>query len=466
MNMYEPKLKRLNQYYKLACGHRDSLSIFVERVAENVIRVHRQFYIYNEFYNFYINNQYENRLDFRDAVNDISLDEFFDLLDKFIDRNINSKNHLVANELREIKIRYIENDFHSNDIETNHIEEFIDDINDVFVRYYFSLTSNSFASDETIYNKVNENIDKCINYNSEIHYEDYEEKPNIHPATGEEHLYELRVYNVGQANCSALIKYKDDTKTDYKVIMVYDLGYQKSNGKNSQLEKMIEKIDGDTTILISHFHSDHINNIVNHLLILTTRWLFPKYEGKNKKGLKTFQTLIKIATIKTFSGTLYNFPVPYSFSENISIHQYLKAIKGDRNQTSLTNSHCLVCKVSIGAKDVLIPGDALYGEYGDGLLLDNNKKYDYILVPHHGCKYDGNTAANRKMRIAKFIGNDTIGIVMCGKNNYGHANENHLSWFQPNNVHLFSGSVIYDDAKNHIRTCNNIKVDYYKIEFN
>ena len=84
--------------------------------------------------------------------------------------------------------------------------------------------------------------------------------PKEYEDTQESDLFELRVYNVGQANCSALIKYTDYGKTDYKVVVVFDYGVE-GNNSNKSLKEMLSKIDEKTTIIISHFDVDHINNI-------------------------------------------------------------------------------------------------------------------------------------------------------------------------------------------------------------
>jgi len=456
-------LNSLIQYHRGLCYDRDSLSLFVEYCGNNTVRVHRQFYVYDEFKSFLTENDFEkDKLNLKDTVNDIELNQFGALLIKLInERSINFDDERIIDELL-IMVEKFRFDKENNNNEEV-IEKYLDDINEVFCKYCFSINDNAFRYDEVIYSKINELVN-ITEYNPSIHYEDYVDgcKPEIEPVHNV-NLYELRVYNVGQANCSALIKYKSEEKNDYDVIVVFDLGYQKNFKTNNKLDDMIKKINGGTTIVISHYDSDHINNIANHLYITTSRWIFPNYDGKGKKALKTFQTLLKVAKKKTGSGTIHSFPSPFNISPNISIHQYSGVRKLDPYQSTLMNSKCLVCKLSIGEKDILIPADALYEEFGSELVLPNNKKYDFVLIPHHGCKYIGKASARRTIKIWKFIDEHTVGYVMCGKNNYGHANDNHISWF--NNVNFFNNTFIYDDNKNLINVNKTEETDFLPIHF-
>ena len=455
----------LIQYFKLMCGKRDALSLFVEYCGDNKIRVHRQFYVHSQFETFMTSDHHDFRsLNFRDATGDIDIAEFSKLLFKLTKKRDKTKDdEAFVDELSKILVNsYLFERFDDNE---QIIENILDRLNDVFCKYYFSINDNSFHYDNYVYNRVNLLLDS-VPYNSEIHFDDYEEgcKPAIEPIL-ENELHELRIYNVGQANCSALIKYTDTNKKDYKVIIVFDLGFQRRFCCNKALEEMINKIDFDTTILISHYDNDHINNIADHLYLTTYRWIFPNYDGRGKKALKTFQMLLKVAVKKVGSRTIYNFPTPFNFSPNISIHQYSGKRIGDSYQSTLMNSKCLVCKLSIGGKDILIPADALYEEYGDELVLPNGKKYDYIFVPHHGCKYVAKALAGPSLKIWNFIDDNTIGVVMCGKNNYGHANIDHLSWFSFRNIHSFEGAFCYKDAKSVIASIGDIDGEYYPINF-
>lgn len=456
-------INQLFGYVKNLCKDRDSLSLFVEYIGDYNVRIHRQYYNHDQFSSFLFygdNNQI--KIDLKDSVCDVHFKYFLKLLNRLVEK----EDSFVTQDsfYRKLKSALEENypfeTDHENEFESR-VEEFLNKINDVFTQYYFSISDKTFHEDEAVYSRINTLIE-LIDYNPDEHYEDFRkiDRPEIEEIT-DNGRFEIRIYNVGQANCSALIKYLDDSKTNYKVIMVFDFGFQKKNGKNSALEEMISKIDSQTTILISHFDSDHINNIANHTN-LSNRWIFPNYEGKKKRALKTFQVLMQVAKKKTLSGTVYRFPIPFNLSPNISIHQYTGVTKGDSFQSTLMNSQCLVCKISANGKDILIPADALYEEFGDELVLEN-KQYDYIIVPHHGCEYVSASSAITTLKIRKIIGEDTVGYVMCGKNTYGHANEDHLSWFKNSSIHMFYGNYIYDHFHNAIAKHTIEKVDYHKI---
>lgn len=455
--LYNRKAYSLLRHSRIRSHNRNAMSFFIEPSEDGGVRIHKQFYIQEQYQNFISNVQNElDSIDIKESVADIDFNLFERAIKTLLSRKTkNEHERLFLGMLRSFwnKHRYYESD---NDDESK--QEWFRDLNEIFRKYYYSLEDSSFHTEEYVYNAVN----RICNYTIE-HYVDFNDvdRPEIEPVDDPD-LFELRIYNVGQANCSALIKYLDRAKKDYKVVMVFDFGYQRS-GNNMKLDEMISKIDSSTTILISHFHNDHINNITHHLTLRTNRWLFPDCHPNNFMANKIYAALVKVATGKTSSGILYRFPVPFRFSDNILVDQYLGNRIHGWPRRSLINAKCLVCKISIREKDILIPGDALYEDYGDALILENNKKYDYILVPHHGCKYINKTVASHMLKIWNFVDDNTVGFVMCGKNNYGHANENHLSWFK--NFSLFDKSGIYDDNKNLIRTVSVIAEDFFAIHF-
>lgn len=455
--LYNRKTYSLLRHSRIRSHNRNAMSFFIESSEDGGVRIHKQFYIQEQYQNFISNVQNElDSIDIKESVADIDFNLFERAIGTLLSRKTkNEHERLFLIMLRSFwnKHRYYESD---NDDESK--QEWFRDLNDIFRKYYYSLEDNSFHTEEHVYNAVN----TICNYTIE-HYVDFNDvdRPEIEPVDDPD-LFELRIYNVGQANCSALIKYLDRTKNDYKVVMVFDFGYQRS-GNNIKLDEMISKIDSSTTILISHFHNDHINNITDHLTLRTNRWLFPDCHPNNFKANKIYAALVKVASGKTSSGILYRFPVPFHFSDNILVDQYLGNRIHGGPRRSLINAKCLVCKISIRGKDILIPGDALYEDYGDALILENNKKYDYILVPHHGCKYIDKSFTFNDAKIKDFVGNNTIGFVQCGKNSYGHANINHLGLYSVANE--FYGTSFYDDNKKLLGVSKRKYEDFYSISF-
>ncbi len=446
-----------NKFYS---KKRDSLSLYFEYAGSvELIRVHKVYYIAKEFKELTQDNGTIDALDLKESIIDLGT---FDLLESIEELayklNNQSKKNDVENDLSK-SLFLIINQFGRINLKEQ-TNEFISMLNSVFLKYRFSINENAFFIDD-IYEEIDNKIE-FINFERKSLFDFKEDNEpqldNISP--DESYLYELRVFNVGQANCSALIKYKDDKKKDYDVVVVFDLGYQKKNGKNSKLDEMISKIDNNTTIIISHFHQDHINNITKHCQIMTNRWVFPSCDPSKHKAYKVFQALLCVATKKTYSGNVYVFPTPYSLSFNLSIHQHNGKATDFYQKGDNVNAQSLVCDLSIGEKRVLIPGDALYEEY-DTLNLDS--PFDFVLVPHHGCLYSDKQNTPKVKKINRVVGKDTYGIASCGYNTYGHANISHLSWYS--NYYLFNNVKIYDDNKNHLKTSYVKREDYFPVVF-
>ena len=332
-------------------------------------------------------------------------------------------------------------------------ERFLDDVNNVFFDYYYSFKDFSFREDD-LASEINGLIELSLNNRNYGNIEDW-----LLPAipSWESHLYEFRVFHVGQANCSALIKYNFD-KSDYRVVAVFDFGCELAYRNNKALNEMIDKIDCSTVILISHFDLDHFNNIADHLLVTTCRWIFPDYDGKKKKASKIFQVLLKVALRKTGVARPFVLTGRLALSPNIQIAQRPNTWPIDPYQSSMINSRCVVSSISINGKNVLIPADALYSEIRSEIPLFDDG-YDYVLVPHHGCNY----RESSEKPSSGIIGDKTVGVVLCGKNHYGHASISHLSLY--NRLFLFEGSQLYDSKKHLLAKTKDNNVDFFTIEF-
>ena len=237
------KLHSLFQFYQPFCGSRDALSLFVEYLGDNTLRVHRQFYNHSEFSNFFLQerNDYE-KMDYRDVTNDISFLEFDNLIFQIIDNP--SFYGEFCYEMRNA-VHNIFNLERNDDEFDTFIENSLNLINDVFCQYFYLLKEKRFVNDNATYSKALR-LTETIKAYDENSIDDFSSKPKIDDIVDGE-LYELRVFNVGQANCSALIKYNDKSKTDFDVVMVYDLGFQSKHHVNKELDKMINKINSDTT---------------------------------------------------------------------------------------------------------------------------------------------------------------------------------------------------------------------------
>ncbi len=420
---------------------RNALSLYFEYEDDDKNRVHRQFYISSElikFFNGKLNDL--SQLNFKDTINDIDIAEFTRLLKKILDKkNKNECEDEFAYALSKYAERLLNYD-QNLDITPFYIEQYIEIINDLFSQYYYSLDDKTIHKHKDITKKTIDDLINKVNAKKQP-LSTYLLLPKKVEEIIDKSLYELKIYNVGQANCSALVKHTDRAKSNYKVLMVFDFGYQ-TKRINDDLDDMLNKIDSNTIMLISHFHSDYFNNIVKRINMPSKYWILLNCDFCAFKGLIPFQMLLNVITNNLCSVYVYD-KCTY-ISPNILIYQRTDNKIGDLYQHSLINSQCFVCKLSIDKTNVLIPADALYGDFGNELVLSDNKKYDHIVIPHHGCKYVSTKYASSSIAsiINKYLGDNTVGYLMCGKNNYGHANINHMFWYGEKNKSFLSNHFL------------------------
>lgn len=438
-------------------GKRDSISFYFEPVRHGeFVKIHRVFYVNQEFEQLARGDYNKQEINARDSVNTLSLRDFYRSI-QALSRLDNALSLPLPDELERAVCSFL--DGVEGREPSREVHEQIDALNLAFFKYRYSLVNRRFALDETA-----PMVDSIINTVpfTEDRLDDFQEgdEPRIDAISPSElSRIEYRVYNVGQASCSALIKYTDSSNRDYRVIAVFDFGYRNPGKRNASLDEMISKIAPDTTIVISHFHRDHINNITRHCSTYTKRWVFPSCDTSKVKAYKLFQALVLVAKKKTRSGNIYIFPTPYCFSPNLKIVQNTGGIK-DRYQKSEANAQSIVCELSIGRKTVLIPGDALYEDFA---TLNNGRPFDLVVVPHHGCLYSSRSVTPSVAAIRQMVGPETIGVVSCGKNPYKHANTTHLSWFRE--AILFQDGTAYDDYGSKIAWPSLEAGDYYSFRF-
>ncbi len=339
-------------------------------------------------------------------------------------------------------------------------EELADSLNEIFYGLAFDSKLRSYTRSALF-----DDIERAFNL-----YEEAAKDPKIlQSPIVEENIdtepeqYEFRIYSVGQANCSALIRYIDQDKKDYRVIVVFDFGRaSRKRSANPSLQEMINKIDDRTAILISHFDNDHINNITNYTQKKTDRWLFPPCTNmRSQKANLLFYALLKCAQRKTSNGSISIYKTPFNLSPQIRITQYKGTRKGDPYQSTVCNSACLVASIRAEHVSILIPADALYEEFDASV---QNESYTHILIPHHGCYYPLAACG----AISKMLDSERVhGVVQCGTNRYGHANVEHLRRYR--DVHYFYGTKFYQDRNTVAKKPRNAHGgygDYYFISFN
>ena len=338
----------------------------------------------------------------------------------------------------------------------DNLEILVDKLNKVFDCYEYSVTENEIYKNEQLYNFITRKIDKYYEFL------DIKEKPefSLQDSEDTENLV-LRIFDVGQANCSALIKLNNNDTIE-KVICVFDIGCQKEKRLNTKLNDMLNHISNESTIIISHFDSDHFNNYKSIKLNVTNRWLFPEHRPEKYRASKLYDALLAIASKKSFSGSVYSYSTPYKLSPYLTIYQNNLG-KKDPYQSTDENANSIVCKISLNEKRALIPADALYKEFHKDIF---DQPYDLVIVPHHCCEYSSKESSSLEIQniFRSLVKNDTQAVVMCGKNTYGHANNSHLSWYS--NSYFFSDSKIYDDSKRVIPAypCNIVR-EFFDFHF-
>ncbi len=445
---------RLVSFNRAYSENRDALSIYFELEYNNIIKIHKTYYEYDEFIN-YLRNQNnvyqsdypnvkdsEKEVDFESFCNFLISDKkiqklsfYYDIL-KLIDQ---TRNNRVKDS-----IEY-----------RNIIENTIEEINSYFYGCTFFINGEINEKDDSV-----DIIDEKFNivYPNERNRYDRIVEPSLDNIYADIDNLKLvyRVYDVGQANCSAILSFNEEN--DYKVVCVFDLGCERRKRKNAALNDMLNKIDASTTIIISHFDSDHYNLIQNKQLPPTVRWLFSSTAPTSKKGSKIFQLLLTLATQKSRTGNIYYYNAPYQLSNYLRIEEKQDNNK-DLYQSTVLNANSVISIIETEKNNILIPGDALYHDFPQGVY---NTNYTVVLVPHHCCYYpDPSQMDPYTEKLKELVNNNPIGIVQCGNNTYGHANISHLNWYKK--YCICNNGKIYDDNKkiiNKFGNSNNKYIDF------
>lgn len=411
-----------------------AVSFYFEYVGEGNYVVHRTYFDPMQII-FITEGRESGKLKIHDTQRVVSFLELRAVIDGFLHGRTDETGEVIKESILSNCADYLSGQFEELEPNSRKHLSFAEGLNKAFFGYAYFPADHAFKEDASahLFNDYEDAISEGRALVRPVVEETITETP---------HLYELRVYSVGQANCSALIRYVDETKQDYSVVVVFDFGCANRKRGNPDLREMISKIDRDTTIVISHFDNDHFNNITELDLSKTMRWVFPNCLNYNAvRANKMFQALMAIARKKTSNGSIMVLRTPHALSEHIRLYQNQDPNHMDSFQSTPSNACSLVATIKSGTLSILLPADALYEEFPNEVLEDT---FDWVLVPHHGCKYRGRSYSSGA--INRLLGRRHVkGVVQCGKNKYGHANVNHLSWYS--NVSYFYGAVFYDDDK-------------------
>ena len=124
-------------------------------------------------------------------------------------------------------------------IHTETLDDFVNTLNNQFYCVEYSCKEDIFYRNENLKDRIDS---KIRNY-KESFKNDIIEKPEFTDELKEAaNALTLRIFDVGQANCSALVKLDSGGDIE-KVISVFDIGCQKDKRLNPELNKMLSMIN-------------------------------------------------------------------------------------------------------------------------------------------------------------------------------------------------------------------------------
>lgn len=342
--------------------------------------------------------------------------------------------------------------------EQEEIKDFLDKINNEISKccFAFNKYEGNIIKEKMIYwnqkhlKKINEvnhyfTLNDKNNLNIfEANIEDYIESTN--------YCYDnvkLRIFNVGEANCCIL-------KVDNKNKVLFDFG-NKLKKVNKTLNEDFENMNSLEYIVVSHFHCDHINQYLklHNDCFINTFWFIPeKPIGRGPICMENLYSKLMIKKSKVFvikdANKFYRTP-------------FFEISKGNGKHCTLNylNENSLICHLNY-KKDLLIPGDATYDYI---LLLSKLNDVDYLIIPHHGCKYSN--IINTKVNILSYSPNDS-GKRGSISNRYRHPQINHLNQITSEivrfgeKVYYFNDKIRLDDVKSKRVIADYIDIDLVK----
>lgn len=245
---------------------------------------------------------------------------------------------------------------------------------------------------------------------------DFREKPSF-----------FRIYNVGQANCSAL--FADN------YMAVFDLGNK--NKQNAEPITMLKKQVPSKRIsmfVISHYHEDHVN-LANHLplnKLKSSFFVVPFTSQPNNICIKARFLILAVLANNIPLFVMTNSSAYPFFLRSISLFKGNGS--GVVNLNERMNADGIVSYISLNDKRILIPGDSLY-EYWPASFNPT-----HILVPHHACEYGQKPPNIALQSVAKaFV------LSKCNRK-YHHPNITHTNYYH--DVEMFAYKT--KDGKNRV----------------
>lgn len=230
----------------------------------------------------------------------------------------------------------------------------------------------------------------------------------------------LREYNVGQGNFSELIDENKNKKIVFDPGMTYLDDHDNFLGSRKELETLNAEC-----FFISHFDLDHILGIIylNDFQFTKDKlWIIPKPEKINvsQNAKRLIWYLHNTSKLRYIEDS--NLANVFHFNTNITIYKGTAPFKGKKDSV-YTNCSGIMISVNGITKSALLTGDCLYNYWSSKILGPSGSiKYDYLIVPHHGCNI-------KQLASIKILGNqDATAIVPVGikQKHYHHPNFDHI----------------------------------------
>ncbi len=308
---------------------------------------------------------------------------------------------------------------------------------------YFSASPFIFSNKRIIFNNNTpvEYIPNKLSYVSSLDQTDITSKLKAFVPK------ELREYNVGQGNFSELIDI-NNKKIVYDVGMTYLDDHNNFCGACTELKKL----DAEC-YFISHFDLDHILGSVylaDNQFEKDKLWIIPEPQihQYSNSALRLIQYLNKTTCLRMITDSNKN--NDFVFNSNITIYKGTAKTNSVKKSSTYINGSGIMISAKGNNKVALLTGDCLYKYWSNKIC--NNQKYDYLIVPHHGCEVDCNSINIQG-------NNNAIAVVPVGvqQNNYRHPNKDHMDKLFDKKINFNNIYLTADLTKKHSK--NNIDID-------
>ena len=209
----------------------------------------------------------------------------------------------------------------------------------------------------------------------------------------------ITVLDVGQGQCISVISGDKTVLIDCGGI--YSLDNAGETAGSYLLSRGRKRVD---VLLLTHLHADHVNGVPRLLELVDVGEIIIPDAVTDEDGM-----LDEIVSAAEKHGTaLRRLDSDELFSVgNIELNLFAPSEKGDLNE------RCMMMRVSIGAFDMIVTGDA--PQAAERELIESHELPDaeLLIAGHHGSKYSSSG------ELLSAAGAETA-VISVGYNSYGH----------------------------------------------